>query len=1287
MPSSSSAAGDPQHLVWGRPELDSFSSSSGDETFSLYEGTEGDRNQQQRAEASSAHQLLHDGDTSNPSSSASQTESSESQHNDKKAGRMVAWGKDHVKKFYAELKAVAKHTSPTNRTAWDATAKKVEELAHLLESKDQLESEGDEEDEADDSEDENLGEGMWSVGSEHHATGQCRPCHYVFAKSGCTNGAACTFCHFQHPKRFRPRPCRSKRYKCKRLASVLDKVFDNDPDSFQSLVDELSSQGGYLNTVVKSKVRSLQQRAQGPQPLSPARRALKPDDSTLGLSTFVREEGLVASERQHSKLTQEVMPTQKEIEWDAVRAMLGQADKAAGPSMPSASRGVAAEPQRGACQPQKTGGQGSPMADGASVFERGVCVIKAGADRPCLCVRALRNGVMCQAVTVGLLHAELLFAAHMVRSDVFDTNITADLEMWCCTRQAVLDRLECQLLCKQTAGCGAFVYFAASKFCYLGRNHSGVVGTQGAVSGPVACAEDKPSACEDLPKKQFPAETAEGSQSAWPLGFTPTNLQCWPTNMYWQPAFCRSILPTSIENTSTAGHCQDLQRVHIAAERSCAASCAENVLCSAWQVRISEVTATAQTVGLRGAKETAPRGLEDVPSCSERPNFQLAMNAWCGHQTEPFACSKELNNDNPIWDCHQRTGAHCTSGASLCAWPGQVAPPVPAESTGSPPPGIGNATRFVTWNLYIFTLAGRIYPVVDELLRMQPEIAAIPEMWREKFAILDRLNQVSGNVWAFAPGGATEQYNDADILYRSDKWEHVASDLVPFSAGRAINWAVLRRKSDNYTLIASGTHPLCCLGDFVILEAVQFVTNVLHQVQQTHPYPIVLMGDLNTGYFQPSQQLLRHGEADGFGRHWTVPLTFTDAWAELHPGNPDPSTINDDPVRLDYVYFQKTPLSMGASVSASQASLEECFQGVGKDCFGSAAEASIADAGRFQHGVYRVLADLTGVELEGLSLMFGTVSVPAVSQEQAVHRCANLCLSILACQAWQYSTSQGCYIEDPSQEMPYPPVIRKGTELAKTAVAGQYIQHVCPGQMSHLRGDQPKPKHPEPEAPKVVFVDADAAAPQIQSPDGEIEDAVIRTVQATTQRETTAVPAGVSALTPPTTPAVRTSAILPVNSTPGAGVAEANPTTLPIPAVSSLPDGLAKVVTVPPSSVSIAPAVAAPAAVSTAAAAPTAQPIAALPSAPTGEPVLVVAKNGASETRYRESGLSGQGNMLVSEPAQRLEHHAEWPFVIFGILGLILVCAGAHALRVYGNKKANYYCVDPEESDDSLLHG
>ena len=28
------------------------------------------------------------------------------------------------------------------------------------------------------------------------------------------------------------------------------------------------------------------------------------------------------------------------------------------------------------------------------------------------------------------------------------------------------------------------------------------------------------------------------------------------------------------------------------------------------------------------------------------------------------------------------------------------------------------------------------------------------------------------------------------------------------------------------------------------------------------------MGDLNTGYYQPSQQLLRLGQVDAFGKHW-----------------------------------------------------------------------------------------------------------------------------------------------------------------------------------------------------------------------------------------------------------------------------------------------------------------------------------------------------------------------------------------------------------------------------------
>lgn len=338
-----------------------------------------------------------------------------------------------------------------------------------------------------------------------------------------------------------------------------------------------------------------------------------------------------------------------------------------------------------------------------------------------------------------------------------------------------------------------------------------------------------------------------------------------------------------------------------------------SVLSMAYVQVLADAQAPAESAMLRGSKS---RNLGDLESCVLKPNFNRAHTSWCGQQQEPVACFKDADSINPIWDCHLQIETECSLGAKPCAWPmDAIAAPERKTSEGQ---AQGQPTRFVTWNLYVFTLAGRIQPVVDELMRMQPEIAAIPEMWHEKHAILDRLNQVSGNVYAFATGGNTEQFNDADILFRADKWEHVASDLVPFSAGRAVNWAALRRKADGYTLLAAGTHPLCCQGDYVVMEAVDFVIRTLSQVQQQHQYPIVLMGDLNTGYYQPSQQLLRNGQMEAFGRHWQLPMTFTDAWAELHPGNPDPSTINNDPVRLDYVYFQKTPLSVGQSIVQSQ---------------------------------------------------------------------------------------------------------------------------------------------------------------------------------------------------------------------------------------------------------------------------------------------------------------------------------------------------------------------------------
>lgn len=90
---------------------------------------------------------------------------------------------------------------------------------------------------------------------EAHEKGECRPCHYVNSKFGCTNGDNCSFCHLDHQKRSRPRPCKAKRTQCKRIAGLLDTVFAHDPDQFTEAMELLSMQSGYMRTVMKSKMR------------------------------------------------------------------------------------------------------------------------------------------------------------------------------------------------------------------------------------------------------------------------------------------------------------------------------------------------------------------------------------------------------------------------------------------------------------------------------------------------------------------------------------------------------------------------------------------------------------------------------------------------------------------------------------------------------------------------------------------------------------------------------------------------------------------------------------------------------------------------------------------------------------------------------------------------------------------------------------------------------------------------------------------------------------------------
>lgn len=62
-----------------------------------------------------------------------------------------------------------------------------------------------------------------SIGSALHARGKCQECIYAWSAKGCTNGAACTYCHFRHnpATRSKLRPCKAKRVAYRRLIEKL----------------------------------------------------------------------------------------------------------------------------------------------------------------------------------------------------------------------------------------------------------------------------------------------------------------------------------------------------------------------------------------------------------------------------------------------------------------------------------------------------------------------------------------------------------------------------------------------------------------------------------------------------------------------------------------------------------------------------------------------------------------------------------------------------------------------------------------------------------------------------------------------------------------------------------------------------------------------------------------------------------------------------------------------------------------------------------------------------------
>jgi len=111
-------------------------------------------------------------------------------------------------------------------------------------------------------------------------------------------------------------------------------------------------------------------------------------------------------------------------------------------------------------------------------------------------------------------------------------------------------------------------------------------------------------------------------------------------------------------------------------------------------------------------------------------------------------------------------------------------------------------------------------------------------------------------------------------------------------------------------------------------------------------------------------------------------------------------------------------------------------------------------AQRLQHGTYRVLMSIAGVELMGLYNSFGGTVFK--SWKEGAKHCKLECRSFLLCQFWQYSRTYGCFLEMPQKSsVGYPltttgvfRTVSKTSAAAQDVVAGEMIQHNCIGEMS-----------------------------------------------------------------------------------------------------------------------------------------------------------------------------------------------------------------------------------------------
>merc|ERR1719265_117889 len=71
---------------------------------------------------------------------------------------------------------------------------------------------------------------QWSLGSAQHEAGLCQPCLFALTKVGCRNGSSCDFCHLGHKRKHKPRPCKGKRDRYRKLLARIESVIDANPN-------------------------------------------------------------------------------------------------------------------------------------------------------------------------------------------------------------------------------------------------------------------------------------------------------------------------------------------------------------------------------------------------------------------------------------------------------------------------------------------------------------------------------------------------------------------------------------------------------------------------------------------------------------------------------------------------------------------------------------------------------------------------------------------------------------------------------------------------------------------------------------------------------------------------------------------------------------------------------------------------------------------------------------------------------------------------------------------------